>query len=310
MDISKIKTCSIKKRKSKVNIREFAKTSRKNASFRKFYRILPDILAARSFKSIVSWIIQARKNKKPVIFMLGAHTIKCGLNPIIIDLMKKGYITTVCLNGAGIIHDFELSLIGKTSEDVAAALDKGLFGMAEETAVFINEAIKKGAESGAGLGEAVGRMILNKRLPQRGLSILASAYKLKIPLTVHVALGTDIIHQHPSCNGAAIGKTSMADFYKLVEIVSGLTGGVLVNAGSAVILPEVFLKALNIARNLGRKVANFTTVNFDMIYHYRPAENIVSRPVACGGRGYYIIGHHEINIPLLYQALLEEGDIS
>lgn len=307
MDLAQIKTYSLKSRKSKVNKAEFASPGKKGASFKRFYQSLPRILAAANLKKAVSAIVSARKKGKPVIFMLGAHTIKCGLSPLIIDLMKKKIVTAVALNGAGIIHDFELSFVGRTSEDVAEALGDGSFGMARETAIYINEAIKKGAAKNQGIGLAVGEMIIEKRLPYRSLSIVASAAALNIPLTVHVAMGTDIIHQHPSCDGAAVGKASLADFHKLIKTVSGLKHGVVVNIGSAVILPEVFLKALNVGRNLGHRINDFTTVNMDMIYHYRPAQNVVHRPVLSGGRGYYLIGHHEIMLPLLYQAILEEA---
>ncbi len=310
IDLSKIKTYSISARKSKVHTKELASPKGKKSSFAKFYDSLPDILVARDFKKVVSAILTARHKGKPVIFMAGAHLIKCGLSPLIINLIKKNVITALALNGAGIIHDFELALAGKTSEDVAKAIEDGSFGMVKETALFINNAIKRGAERGYGIGYALGEAISKdskERLPHKPLSLLYNCFKYNIPLSVHVAIGTDIIHQHPSCSGEAGGKGSLIDFHKFIEVVSGLRGGgVVVNVGSAVILPEVFLKALTVARNLGFKVKNFTTCNFDQIRHYRPSENIVRRPVSCGGEGYYIIGHHEIMIPLLHQAIIEK----
>ncbi len=307
IDLSKIKTYSISTRKSKVNKREFASPKGRGSSFAKFYDSLPDILAARDFKEVVSSVLRARRKAKPVIFMAGAHLIKCGLNPLIIELIKKKVITSVALNGAGIIHDFELAFIGETSEDVAKGIENGSFGMVKETALFINNAIKTGADKGYGIGYALGEAIAKEKLPYKSFSLLYNCFKHKIPLSVHVAMGTDIIHQHPSCSGEAVGKGSLKDFHRFIEEVSKLgNGGVVINVGSAVILPEVFLKALTVARNLGFKVKNFTTCNFDQIYHYRPAQNVVRRPVASGGKGYYIIGHHELMIPLLYQAIIEK----
>ena len=244
--------------------------------------------------------------KRAVILMMGAHVIKCGLNPVVIELIRKKVITGIAINGACLIHDFEVAYQGQTSEDVAKALEKGKFGMGKETADFINEAIRQGVSGGRGAGESLGRKIFNSRLPYGRLSLLGNAYKYKIPVTCHVAIGTDIIHQHPSFDGALTGEGSLRDFHILTEEISKLEGGVVLNFGSAVILPEVFLKALNLARNLGFKVKNFTTANFDMNYHYRPSENIVRRPVLSSGRGYYIIGHHEIMLPLLAQAVIEE----
>lgn len=287
--------------------RDFASPQGKGSSFAKFYNSLPDILVARDFKAVVSAILRAHRLGKPVIFMAGAHVIKCGLNPLVIDLIKRNVVTAIALNGAGIIHDFELVFTGRTSEDVAKALEDGSFGMAKETALFINKAIKSGSSKGQGIGYSVGKAISKEKLPYKRLSLLYNCFKHNIPLTVHVGIGTDIIHQHPSCNGEAVGKGSLIDFHKFIEVVSGLgDGGVVINAGSAVILPEVFLKAVSVARNLGFKVKNFTTSNFDQIHHYRPHQNVVTRPVSSGGKGYYIIGHHEIMIPLLHRAIIEK----
>lgn len=239
--------------------------------------------------------------------MAGAHVIKCGLGPVVIELMRRRVITCVALNGAGIIHDFELALQGKTSEDVAENLKNGKFGMGRQTAEFLNHAVKEGVGNGLGLGEAVAEKIANSKLRYKNLSLLANAFKLKVPICVFVAIGTDIIHQHPSFDAALCGEGSLRDFHILVENVCGLNqGGVVLNFGSAVILPEVFLKALNLARNLRNKVENFTAANFDMLYQYRPAQNIVLRPVSPKGEGYYIVGHHEIMLPLLAQAIIEK----
>jgi len=302
-----VKTYSLKTRLSKVRAADFAKIPAKYASFQGFYKSLPDILKAKDLRAIVGAIVGAHKKKKAVIFMAGAHVIKCGLNPIIIELIKRKIITCVCLNGAGVIHDFELAFQGKTSEDVSENLKDGKFGMGRETAEFINNAVKVGVRDGLGLGEAVARKISEAKLKHKDLSLLANAYKYNIPVCVYVAIGTDIIHQHPSFDAALTGEGSLRDFHALVEHIPGLnSGGIVLNFGSAVIMPEVFLKALNLARNLGEKVKDFTTANFDMIYHYRPRENVVSRPVMSGGKGYYIIGHHEIMLPLLAQSVIEE----
>jgi hypothetical protein len=307
MDFIKVKTYSIKGRRSKVNIAEFAGTPKKGGSFGEFYKGLPDILAVKDFRSVVDALASAYRRDRMVIFMLGAHVIKCGLSPLVIDLMKCGVIKAVALNGAGIIHDTEIAMAGKTSEDVGAGILNGSFGMARETAEFINGAVNTGCMMGFGIGEIVGKKITESRLKNSSLSILAAGYKLKIPVTVHVAIGTDIIHQHPSADGAAIGEGTMADFRALAESVSRLgNGGVVANFGSAVILPEVFLKAINLARNMGNKVKGFTAANFDMYTHYRPSQNILLRPTQKGfGRGYNIIGHHEIMLPLLHRAVIE-----
>ncbi|MFA4843137.1 MAG: hypothetical protein WC658_04825 [Candidatus Omnitrophota bacterium] len=307
MDFTKVKTYSIKGRKGKVNIAEFAKISKKGAKFADFYEGLPDILAVKNLKALVDGVIYAYKRKRMVIFMLGAHVIKCGLSPLVIDLMKCGVIKAVALNGAGIIHDTEIAMVGSTSEDVGAGIMDGSFGMTKETAEFINEGINDGCRAGLGIGEAIGKKILDEKLKNSSLSILAAAHKLSIPITVHVAIGADIIHQHPLADGAAIGEGTMADFKKLVRSVGKLgRGGVVVNFGSAVILPEVFLKAINLARNLGCGVKGFIAANFDMYTHYRPMQNILVRPTQKGfGKGLNIIGHHEIMMPLLYQAIVE-----
>lgn len=297
----------MKNRHSKVKWEEFAKLPKRRKSFRQFYDSLPAILKARDLHNLVERVVKAKRSKKAVIFMAGAHVIKCGLNPVLIELIKRKIITCICLNGAGIIHDFEVALQGKTSEDVGAGLKEGKFGMGRETAEFINKAINEGVGSGYGLGYAVAKKISTCGLRYKNLSLLYSAYKHKVPVCVFVAIGTDIIHQHPSFDASLAGRGSLKDFHLLVENVGRLdNGGVLLNFGSAVVLPEVFLKALNLARNLGNRVKNFSTANFDMFYHYRPAQNVVERPTQAGGKGYYIIGHHEIMLPLFAQAIMEK----
>jgi len=297
LNIKKVKRYSLAGRKSKVHLSIYS-----NPHDKDFLKTVPDVLAGKNFKELVKRIVAARKNRKPVIFMFGAHVIKCGLSRFVIEMMKKNIITAIATNGASVIHDFELSYCGKTSEDVAEQLSCGRFGMASETGKLINEAVNYGAAKNLGLGESIGRMIEKNKLEFSDYSVFKAAHRFKIPATVHVAIGTDIIYQHPECDGASWGKTSYNDFLKFSEVVSGLSGGVVLNFGSAVILPEVFLKALNLSRNLGHDVKNFTAANFDMNYQYRAAENIVSRPA--GKSGFYFIGHHELMLPLLYRSLL------
>ena len=247
----------------------------------------------------------AYQREKAVIVMMGGHVIKCGLSPLLIALAERGVITGFAFNGASSIHDFEIALIGETSEDVSAYLQTGQFGMWEETGKLMNETIQHAADTGIGMGEALGKKLIALDAPYNTYSLLAAGIQLNIPITVHVAIGTDIIHQHPSANGAAIGEASFTDFRLLTELVTQLEdGGVVLNLGSAVILPEVFLKTLTIARNLGNTVSHFTAADFDMIQQYRPAENVVKRPTEMGGKGYTFTGHHELMIPLLVQAVL------
>jgi len=307
ININKVKTYSIKARKSKVGLGNFAQAPLPGRSFLGFYNSLPNILKASDLRALADSIVKAHKKKRSVIFMGGAHVIKCGLNPVLIELCKRKIITCIALNGAGVIHDFELAFQGKTSEDVGEALKYGKFGMGKEPAEFINNAVKEGASEGLGLGYSVARKFAGPGLRYKNLSLLYNAYKYEIPVCVHVAIGTDIIHQHPSFNAALTAEGSLRDFYALVESIRNINnGGVVLNFGSAVIMPEVFLKALNLARNLGFPVKDFVTANFDMIHHYRPFQNLVSRPVLAGGKGYYIIGHHEIMLPLLAQAVIEK----
>jgi hypothetical protein len=307
ININKVKRYSVKKRPSKVRLGDFAKPPLSKSGFLRFYASLPNILKAKDLRAVVNAVVKAHKTKKPVIFMAGAHVIKCGLNPVLIELISKKIITCVCLNGAGLIHDFELAFQARTSEDVGENLKTGRFGMAKETADFINNAVTEGVMEGLGLGYAVAKKISQAKLANRASSLLYNAYKFQVPVCVFVGIGTDIIHQHPSFNASLTGEGSFRDFNLLVENICRINnGGVVLNFGSAVILPEVFLKALNLARNLGNRVRNFTTANFDMVYHYRPWQNVCLRPVMGGGNGYYIVGHHEIMLPLLAQAIIEK----
>lgn len=293
LDFSKIKTYPIKERKNLENVLNFSKLDDSYAKIEN-----PDIDA------LASAAASAYKNKKQVIVMCGGHVVKTGQTPYIIDLMKRGIITHVAVNGAFSVHDFEISLIGETSEDVADALADGSFGMAEETGRLMNDAIKEGAAEGIGYGKAIGRKIEQLSNKYKDYSVLWNACKLNIPATVHVAIGTDIIHQHPSCDGSALGKASYDDFKIFTESISKLEEGVCINIGCAVIMPEVFLKALSISRNLGCKTDKITTANLDQIDHYRPRENVVKRPTSLGGKGYVIIGKHQRTIPTLYHGVI------
>ena len=305
IDLSKVRTVSLKKRPSKVNKSDFAKKLKKPVSFKDLWSAMPDILAGKNIKNLVDFILKARKKGKPVICAFGAHVLKCGLGPLLIDLAERGIITAFASNGASCVHDFELAHSGFTSEDVAARLKDGSFGMTRETGEFLNNAAVNAFRDSEGLGFTIGKEIETKKLPNRNLSVYAGAFRLGVPITTHVAIGTDIIYQHPQCDGAAWGAASYRDFLIFAENVSRLgSGGVLLNFGSAVIMPEVFLKALTVARNLGHKVFGFTTANFDMVRQYRPITNIVSRPTKDGGQGFDFTGHHEIMLPLLYAALV------
>lgn len=306
VSLKKIRTHPLSLRKSKVDIELGANPHNRDASFRTFVENLPSILAASDLKSVVLAVIEARRHDRPVVLGMGAHPLKVGLSPVIIDLMRRRIITAVATNGACIIHDFELSLLGRTSEDVASELCAGRFGMARETGRELNEAIRKGVRAGYGIGRSVGEHIFSGKNRFREKSLFAEGFRLGIPVTVHVAVGTDIIHMHPDADGGAIGQGSLRDFRLLASVVTDLEGGVYVNLGSAVIMPEVFLKALTVARNLGYRVENITTVNMDFIQHYRPRENVLCRPTMKKGRSYALTGHHEIMFPLLAAAIIEE----
>ncbi len=304
IDLSKIRTYSIKGRTSKVRLADFARPHQKGGSYHDFFSSLPNILAAKNLKDVAAAVVQARKDKRPVMLGMGAHSIKVGLNPLIIDLMERGIVTSLSLNGAGIIHDFEIAFIGQTSEDVDREILSGAFGMAEETGSMLNQAIKSAAEN-EGIGAAVGRMIQAGNFPYKDTSLLAAGSRLGVPVTVHVAIGTDIIHMHPSFDGKATGDAAHRDFLTFCSLVSEIEGGVYINLGSAVLLPESFLKAVTLCRNLGYPLQYFTTVNMDFVQHYRPNTNVVRRPTQGGGKGYAITGHHEIMFPLLAAAITD-----
>jgi hypothetical protein len=304
-DLSSVRTYPLASRTSKANAADFAKPYRAGGGMASLLASFPAILAAADFKAVVAAIRSARTGDRGIIWGFGAHVIKTGLGPILIDLMERGFVSALATNGAGIIHDFELALSGGTSEDVDEALGPGRFGMAEETGELLNAAINEGVKSGLGLGQAVGRRLREMKPAHEALSVVAAAARLQIPVTVHVAIGTDIIHMHPRASGAALGEGSLRDFRYFVSNVARLKGGVYLNCGSAVVLPEVFLKAVAIARNQGASLDQLTTVNMDFTRLYRPQTNVVSRPVAGVGKGYSLVGHHEIMIPLLAAALIE-----
>lgn len=305
LDPSRIRTYPLASRKSKVEAQAVGRPLRAGATVAELIDSLPDILAGRDFRAALTELARRRAAGGTVLLGMGAHPIKVGLSPLIVDLLERRVLGGAAMNGACIVHDFELAFAGRTSEEVAEQLADGSFGMAEETGRFLNEAAREGAASGIGLGEAVGRKILAERLPNPELSILAAGVRLGVPVTVHVAIGTDIVHMHPAADGAAIGATSLRDFRVLAELVGGLEGGAFLNLGSAVIVPEVFLKALNLARNVGRTVTDLLTVDMDFQRHYRPLTNVVSRPTLLGGRGIHLTGHHEIMFPLLCAALCD-----
>ena len=306
IDLSRLNTYSVYDRHSKVTVDDFARPVTAGATVAELLDSLPNQLLGIDFPELVSRLAASHRNGKPIVVGMGAHVIKVGLNPLLIDLMERKIISAIALNGAGIIHDTEIAMVGRTSEDVGQVLGSGEFGAARETGEVVNSAVNRGAARDIGLGLAMGEYLLEKNFPYNRMSLLARARQLDVPVTVHVAVGTDIVHIHPSADGAAIGQTSHADFRLFCSFVSELEGGAYLNFGSAVLLPEVFLKALTVVRNLGYKVDNFTTANFDFIRHYRPMTNVVNRPVAGGGKGYNITGHHELMIPLLVAALLDE----
>jgi deoxyhypusine synthase len=306
LDFTKVRTYSVTKRLSKVQTSQLGKKIAKGATMRSFIRGLPDILAAQNLKIIASTIADCHRKNKTVLLGMGAHPVKVGLSPLIIDFMERGIIHAIALNGAGVIHDFEVAYMGETSEDVAATLKDGSFGMGEETGAFINQAISEGSKGQLGVGAAVGQAIVKNRLPHRKLSILATAARLGIPITCHIAIGTDIIHMHPKVDGKALGDCSLRDFRTLTNVVATLDSGVYLNFGSAVVLPEVFLKAVSLARNLGHPVQNLTTVDLDFLQHYRPLTNVVNRPTLQSGKGYHLTGHMEIMVPLIFSAVLEQ----
>ena len=307
-DLSGVKTISIKGRKSKVTPKDFARPIKTDeASFSEFAESLPRILMGAQIRDLVEDIVKSRGKQKPVILMMGGHVIKVGCAPLIIDLLKRGILSHVAMNSAASIHDTETAMWGHTSEDVAVNLMDGTFGMSRETGEFINSALSNGVhEDSIGYGEALGKKIIDQSGRNRSASVLANCYELGIPATVHAAIGTDIIHQQPTMDGAATGEMSFRDFKILINSIKDLQGGgVVLNFGSAVIMPEVFLKALTVARNLGYKARGFSTANFDMIRQYRPQVNVVERPTQKYGTGYNFTGHHEIMFPLLAALIIE-----
>lgn len=306
VDLDQVRTVPLEARSNKVALTKFAKPAEAGRSFREFLDSLPMILAGEDFHRVVEAIVDARMAERPVVLAIGAHVIKCGLNPVIIDLMRQGVVGALALNGSGAIHDFEIALIGETSEDVAAGLKDGTFGMVRETGELMNQGINRVKElCDRGMGSLLGEQLHRIGAPNQALSLLAACRTLDVPVTVHVALGTDIIHMHPSADGAAIGQATFNDFKLLAGVVRELSGGVYLNIGSAVVLPEVFLKAFTIAQNLGAALHDFVTVNMDMTAHYRPSENVVRRPSPLGKAGYTLLGRHEIMLPLLAHAVVE-----
>jgi len=305
-DLSRVRTYPLAERKNKVTLAEFGKPVDPDGTLGEFLAGLGDVLGARDLRALAECVVRSREGGHPVVFAMGAHVVKVGLAPVVIQLMSARVVTALAMNGAGAIHDWEVAAVGATSEDVASSLHLGRFGMAEETGRELNEAAREAAARGEGLGEVLGRRILEARLPHRDVSLLGRASELGIPATVHVAVGSDIVHQHPHADGAAIGAATYTDFRRLVTVVAGLAGGVWINCGSAVQLPEVFLKALSLAQNLGHDVSGFATANLDMIRHYRTDENVLRRPTMGTGRSFALTGHHEIQVPLLAAAILAE----
>jgi hypothetical protein len=302
-DLSGVRTYPLASRRSKANAVDFAKAVGGGQSVGALVDSLPDLLAGADFKAVIGALRVARQSDGGIIWGLGAHVIKTGLSPVLIDLMERGFVSALAMNGAGVIHDFELALSGGTSEDVDEALGPGRFGMAEETATVLNGIIRDGVAQGMGIGRAVATRLQDMRPPHGGLSLLIAAARLEVPVTVHVAIGTDIIHMHPDADGAALGAGSLRDFRYFVSNVARLKRGVYLNCGSAVVLPEVFLKAVALVRNAGISLEGLTTVDIDFLRMYRPQTNVVSRPVAGVGQGYSLVGHHEILIPLIAAAL-------
>ncbi len=308
IDLAGIETYPLSSRPSKVTVREFARplSDEEARGAGALLESLPALLAVESLRAVVAAIVEAKRRGRPILWGIGGHVIKTGLAPVLLDLARRGFVTAIATNGSGIIHDFEIAIAGWTSEDVDSALGSGAFGMAEETGRLLNEAIRRGAGEAIGVGEAVGRALVEAAPPHGAFSLLHEAYRMRLPVTAHITIGTDIIHIHPHADGAAIGAATYRDFRLFASLVRELDGGgVYLNVGSAVTMPEVFLKAVTVVRNLGHRLQDFTTANFDFLQHYRPATNVVRRPVANGaGRGYSLTGHHELMIPLLAASII------
>jgi len=305
-DLSGVRTYPLASRTSKVRTADFARAHERGAPFAAWLESLPRVLGARDLRAVADAVLAARHGGAGIVWGLGAHVIKTGVSPVVIDLMHRGFVSAVAMNGAGLIHDFEIALSGGTSEDVDQALGPGQFGMAEETGRVLNDAIRAAHRDQRGLGETVAAALARLDPPHAAASVAVAAHRLSIPLTVHVAIGTDIIHMHPDASGAALGDASLRDFRYFASFVARLEGGVYLNCGSAVVLPEVFLKAVALARNRGISLERLTTVNIDFMRMYRAQTNVVARPVAgTQGKGYSLVGHHEILIPLLAAALVE-----
>ena len=306
LDLQRVTWTSLSRKKHKLRRTALGKAWKRGGTFADFVASLPEVLAGKAFREVAQKIAEAVFRKKTVLLGMGAHPIKVGLNPVLIDWMERGVLNGIAMNGAGAVHDLELAMIGHTSEEVEAELSKGSFGMVRETHETMSRMIREGARQGTGIGEALGTGILQGKFRFKSLSLLAAGRRLGIPVTVHVAIGTDITHMGPFADGASIGKGSLQDFRTFASLVSRLEKGVFINLGSAVILPEVFLKAFALSRNLGYPLSDLTTVNMDFIHHYRPAVNVVRRPTLKGGKGYTLIGHHEIMFPLLAAAVVEK----
>lgn len=304
-DLTDVRTYPLKSRASKARVEDFGRPVPADASIGSLVDALPAILAAADFRAVVRAIVEAKQSGGGILWGLGAHVIKTGLGPIFIDLIERGFVSAIATNGAAIIHDFEIALVGATSEDVDEALGPGRFGMADETGRLLNGAINDGVSRGLGIGQAVTGFLAGKEPQFARASVLAAAGRLGVPVTVHVAIGTDITHMHPAASGAALGEGGLRDFRYFVSNVARLERGVYLNCGSAVVLPEVFLKAVALARNRGITLAGLTTVNLDFARMYRPLTNVVARPTAGTGRGYALVGHHEIMIPLLAAAAID-----
>jgi hypothetical protein len=313
IELGAVRTYPLSSRKSKVSVADFAKPPAANLSISKFLDTLPNFLAAQDLRQLLAAIQQARAGKKTILWGIGGHVIKVGLGPILIDLMERGFISGIAMNGAALIHDFEIAIAGNTSEDVDAGIDAGQFGMARETGEQLNEIARDSTRSGIGYGEAAGKFLLSSSAKARYAtsSVLASAYRQKIPASIHLAIGTDIPHMHPAADGAALGAATHQDFRLFCALVKSMhPGGVYLNWGSAVLLPEIFLKAVSVVRNLGVPLRPITTANFDFIQHYRPLQNVVKRPTLPDGKrrgveskGYALTGHHELLMPLVATAL-------